>query len=394
MNINRFKCHTDFYRFHKFFTKLKLHINHFQLRNLVCCGTNISKGVFYPSSGFHDFNLQTVQNNLLDSSNEEHHAYFKINRLMFDNTACEKSESMKLDCLIDSRNLIHNSNSRISTLACTDKYLACGTYDDSEGGYVLTNVDDPDNIKSLGDFYLCDAITNHIIIDESSNQLIISSNDKCLRMVDIPRHQTLLMMSLPFAVNCAAINSHNHNEIFVAGDDLNSYIIDTRVRHDTIDGAATFHGHSDYSFSCDWSSKYENLLLTGNQDGCVRLWDRRKSNRHVYGWSGSLGASDIMNSGPVRNCKFSHNGEYISWAEGLDHVGIIQLDDLNRTEDDLLTRVQSIDFIGKCVGLTFAPIENNYGEQLIIGINDCPLGGILSYKLESRHKSLDFDLCF
>lgn len=313
---------------------------------------------------------------------------------MPDNLVLEKSRSMKLDCLVDSRALLNNSNNRISTLTCTDKYLACGTYGESEGGFILTDIEDPDNTKTIGDVYLSEAITNHIIINEHDDELIISSNDKKVRFIDMSKLTTKDSLDLPFAINCASINKFNSNEIFIVGDDLKGYIIDKRIKLDNIDRGVAFKGHNDFGFSCDWSSTDETHLLTGNQDSCVKLWDKRKSDESLFSWSGSLGASNVNNGGPVRNCKFSNNGEFITWAESLDHVGVIQMDDLNSCEEDIVSRIQSIDFIGKCVGLTFAPIENGYGEQLIIGVNDCPLGGILSYKLESRQKTLDFDFHF
>lgn len=374
---------------------MKLHINHFQLRNLVCCGSSISKGIYYPTSCFHDHNLQTVNSDYFYGAiDEDHTQYFKVNRLMPDETVLHKSESMKLDCLIDSRRLLKNSSNRISTIACTDKYLACGTYGHLEGGFILSDVQDPDNIKPLGDCSLSESITNHIIINEFDSELIVSSNDRTLRLVDLNNFATKKTIRLPFAINCASINKNNTNEIFIVGDDLNSYIIDKRIQTDNLKHGSAFKGHNDFGFSCDWSSTNENLLLTGNQDSCVKLWDRRKTEDSLFSWSGALGASSIDSGGPVRNCKFSNNGEFITWAESLDHVGVLQLEDLNECQDGLISKVQSIDFIGKCVGLSFAPIESGYGEQLIIGVNDCPLGGILSYKLESQQKTLDFDFHF
>ncbi|ABN64469.2 Mitotic spindle checkpoint protein BUB3, WD repeat superfamily [Scheffersomyces stipitis CBS 6054] len=398
-----YNLNTDFFKFDKFYSKLKLHITHFQLRNLICCGTNIANGIYYPSSYYHDHNLQTVQNNFLNSgsfpppSSEEYHTFFKINRLMPDNRLSRRSRSMKLDCLIDSRDLPKNSNNRISTLTCTNKYLACGTF---EGGFILSDVSDSDNVKTVGEYHLTsnsDGITNHIIIDERDSEIIVSSNDHSLRVFDIRTSQVSNnMVDLPFAINCASLSPSSPNELFVTGDHLNSFVIDTRMsQHNFENESQRFVGHCDYGFSCDWSSANENLLLTGNQDTTVRLWDKRNSDQSLYCWSGSLGSSDCHNGGPVRNCKFSHKGEYISWAESLDHIGIIQLEDLvTSSEESLQSRVQSIDFIGKCTGLNFAPIEGGHGEQLIIGVNDCPLGGILSYKLESKLKSLDFDFSF
>ncbi|KAK6456839.1 mitotic spindle checkpoint protein BUB3, WD repeat superfamily [Scheffersomyces xylosifermentans] len=396
LTIKSSNINTDFFKFHKFFSKLKLHITHFQLRNLVCCGSNIANGIYYPSSYYHDHNLQTVQNSTANaSSDEEYHSFFKINRLMPDNKLTKKTDSMRLDCLIDSRTLSKNSNNRISTLCCNDEFLVCGTF---EGGFILSDVSDPEDVKTLGEYHLTsnsDGITNHIIINDRDNEVIVSSNDRSLRVFDLERAKTTNdMVNIPFAVNCSAINPTNSNELLVTGDHLNSFIIDKRTINSTFNNCVQFKGHKDFGFSCDWSTQNPNLLLTGNQDTCVRLWDKRKSDESLYAWSGSLGSSDYRHGGPVRNCKFSYNGEYISWAESLDHIGIMQLSDLQKSEACIQSRVQSIDFIGKCTGLNFAPIEGGHGEQLIIGVNDCPLGGILSYKLESQYKPLDFDFHF
>ncbi|ODV80115.1 mitotic spindle checkpoint protein BUB3, WD repeat superfamily [Suhomyces tanzawaensis NRRL Y-17324] len=403
ITIRSFKSNTDFFRFHKFFCKLKLHITHFQLRNLVCCGPNISNGIYYPLSYHHDHNLQTVQNtNIIgnhsssnfDLNDDDYHTFFKINRLRPDNVPSATSDAMKLDCIIDSRDLLRNSNTRISTLTCTDNYLACGTF---EGGYILSDVSQPDSSKLLGEFNVTqnsDGITNHMIINENNNELIVSSNDRTLRAIDLERNTTRNMVDLSFAINCASINTHNTNEVFITGDHLSSFIIDRRICRMNQQSSQEFKGHNDFGFSCDWSTKDQNYLITGNQDSCVRLWDRRKSDSSMYCWSGSLGSRAYSSGGPVRNCKFNYSGDYIAWAESLDHVGIVQLDDLLHAQDHIQSRIQSIDFIGKCTGLNFSPIENGNGEQLIVGVNDCPLGGILSYKLESREKSLDFDFSF
>lgn len=395
--MRSYRTKTDFYSFSRFFSKLKIHITHFQLRNLVCCGPNLHNGIFYPLNYFHDHNLQMVSQ--ATSTLDEYHSFFKINRLMPDNTLLERP-AMKLDCLVDSRNLLRNSNSRISTLASSNRLLASGTF---EGGYILQDISDPDNSRLLGEFSLtsnADGITNHIVINED-RELIVSSNDFSLRFIDLQKNARE-MLSLPFAVNCLAKSPHNSNELLVTGDHVHSFILDKRVPMDpNFEAVQTFTGHEDFGFSCDWSSANANLIVTGNQDSCVKLWDRRVQHKSLYTWSSSLGSLDaqtsadsLLHGGPVRNTKFSHNGEYICWAESLDHIGIVQLDDLERATEETVPRVQSIDFIGKCIGLSFAETESGHGEELIVGVNDCPLGGILSYKLESRQKSLDFDFVF
>lgn len=344
--------------------------------------------MYYPLSYFHDAHLQTVNGSPED---EDCHAFFKINRLMPDKSRGLTSRAMKVDCLIDSRNLMKNSNSKISTLECTNNYLVSGTF---EGGYILSDVSDPDDVKILGEYQVTnniDGITNHVIINESDNELIVSSNDKNLRIIDLNSNRIKSTKSSPFPINCATLNTRNTNEIFVTGDNMNCYIQDKR---ESVQKQLTFSKHFDFGFGCDWSPTNENLLLTGNQDCTVKIWDRRKPQQSLQTWSGALGFSDSYYSGPVRNCKFSYNGEYIAWAESLDHVGILDTSDLLTNRLSISSRVQSIDFVGKCCGLRFAPMEQGHGEELIIGVIDCPLGGILSYKLESKFKPLDYDFYF
>lgn len=354
------------------------------------------------------FGVPTDEDDLL-------HQYFRINRLSPDVMAVgqnENREPMKLDCLLDSHDLNNNSNSKISNLACSNELLVCGTF---EGGYILVN---PSNNEVIGEHNIANnvnGITNHIVIDDTNNQLIVASNDKFIRLIDLnlsSKYSASVsqMYEFPFAINCVANNQRNLNEILFTGDDTKSYIIDKRQPQNVF--TSCLIGHEDYGFSCDWSPTNENLILTGNQDGSVKLWDRRMlfpkgkgNDNSLYSWDSSLGreccaginigASSTTIGGPVRNAKFSTQGDYISWAESLDHIGIIPTEELlTGKEISRLDRIQSIEFIGKCTGLSFAPTENGYGEELIIGVNDNPLGGILSYRLGSKGKSLDFDFHF
>lgn len=382
----------------------------------MACGLDITRGIYYPLIYFRDSQLQVLPTSIFrerELDPDMYHQFFKINRLSPDtNSITTIREPMKLDCLLDSHSLSQNyCSSRVSTLTCTDSLLVCGTF---EGGYILIDTEAIPGLNSIiGEHTVAskaDGITNHVVIKEEQNELCIASNDKFIRLVDLNRSSSYKAKvkesyELPFLVNCLAVNKANPYELLFTGDDINSYIIDARQNNDSksISNGISLKGHEDYGFSCDWSPTNENLLVTGNQDGSIKLWDKRKLGENsLYTWDSSLGRNCVDNNGsdstvvggPVRNTKFSHSGEYISWAESLDHVGIIPTQELLENNTGRLNRVQSVDFVGKCIGINFAPIDNERGEELIVGVNDKPLGGILSYRLGSKSKSLDFDFHF
>lgn len=311
-----------------------------------------------------------------------------------------RSQKMKVDCLLDSRYSRTNSNSRVASSACSNRFLANGTF---EGGVILHRIEDPDNVTLAGEFSLTnsvDGISNHVSIARDDSELVVASNDCHIRYLDLATARKTPHL-LPFAVNCLATNPHNPNEFVVAADDVYNYVLDRRTLGSRgLLSCIKFSGHLDYGFACDWSPQNENLLVSGNQDGTVRLWDRRFPEEAVHSWGSALGSAAfdiecLLVGGPVRNCKFSHSGNHVIWAESLDHVGVLKVSDLELpTPDGVHSRVQSIDFIGKCIGLNLCPSDSHGAEQLVIGINDCPLGGILTYSLELAQKPLDFDFVF
>ncbi|OBA20215.1 mitotic spindle checkpoint protein BUB3, WD repeat superfamily [Metschnikowia bicuspidata var. bicuspidata NRRL YB-4993] len=398
LKLTAYDTKTDFFEFHKFYSRLKNHITHFQLRSLVVCGQNAVSGIFYPSSYFHDDMLEPV---FLESDSvpaNDCHSFFKLIRLMQDETSLV-SESMKLDCLVDSRHLKYHSASRISSMACSSKFLAAGTF---EGGFILVDIEDPNDTRLSTEVLLTrssEGITNDIDISSDNLRLTVASNDAKLRHFDVEKSRKTSSIHLPFAVNRLVSNPHNNQEFFVAADSKENFIWDRRCLSENPKPSVTFLGHKDYGFSCDWSPRDEHLLVSGNQDGTVRLWDRRMAHSSLHCWNSALGshAFDIDESilgGPVRNCRFSHFGNHVVWAESLDHVGVIQMDDLKIGDELIQSRVQLIDFVGKCIGLNVRLTDSGHDEELIIGINDCPLGGVLSYRLDAPGKLLPLDFEF
>lgn len=305
---------------------------------------------------------------------------------MVDPTSLAK-KTMKLDCIHDSRFLKNNSNSRISSAACSSKFLANGTF---EGGVILHDIENPDCVKLHGEFSLTrnsDGITNCLALSKDNSKLFIASNDLTTQILDLGKGRVALKSETPFAINALALNPHNPALALLIGDNVDGIIVDYRCLQSNLQPSHTLQGHKDFGFCCDWSPTNERLLITGNQDGTMRLWDNRMMAESLNCWNSALGASTYDSNaaslgGPVRNCTFSYYGDYIVWAETLDHVGIAKASELSAHVPEQNLNVQSIDFIGKCIGINVCPTDGR-NEQLVIGVNDHPLGGILSYNLET-----------
>lgn len=308
-------------------------------------------------------------------------------------------KAMKLNCIQDSRTLKSNSNSRISSAACSNRYLANGTF---EGGVVLHDIEDPENTQLVGEYTLTgseDGITNCLTFSKDESRLFVASNDVTTRIMDLEKTKIVFKSKTPFAVNSLSVNPHNHNLALLVGDSVNALIMDYRcIPKNSLKACNVLQGHKDYGFACDWNQADDHIMISGNQDGTLRLWDTRKTNEAVYCWNSAVGSQiHQMNpsalGGPVRNCKFSHHGDYVIWAETLDHVGIVPVCDLLANKSLKHLNLQSIDFIGKCIGLNVRATDSSE-EQLVIGVNDHPLSGILTYKLERPLKLPHFDLTF
>lgn len=343
----------------------------------------------------HDDQLNQV--NPMDSFGG-HHSFFKLCRLMPDLTETSR-RTMKVDCIQDSRSLKMSSNSRISSSTCSKKHLASGTF---EGGLLIHNIENPDEHILIAERLLTkssDGITNCLAFNGDSSHLFIASNDLTTRVMDLEKTKVVFKANTPFAVNALSVNPKNTNVAVIVGDNVDAFIVDYRFQpRNSLDSSLVLSGHKDYSFCCDWSQADDNLLISGNQDGTMRLWDNRKTGDSVYCWNSALGSPiyDINSSalgGPVRNCKFSQSGSYVVWAETLDHVGVVPVEELRSGFVTKHLNVQSIDFIGKCIGLNTCAMDG-HDEKLVIGVNDHPLGGILTYNLETPQKLPPFDFAF
>ena len=89
-------------------------------------------------------------------------------------------------------------------------------------------------------------------------------------------------------------------------------------------------GHSDFSFATAWHPN-GNVVVTGNQDCTLRVWDVRKLGRSLQVLRGNVGA--------IRSIRFSGDGSYMVFAEPVDFVHVV--------DTKLYTEKQEIDFFGE-----------------------------------------------
>ncbi|CDK26842.1 unnamed protein product [Kuraishia capsulata CBS 1993] len=310
---------------------------------------------------------------------------------------------------------------KISTISTNSSLLAAGSFTGSIINYShqtstyeqYTLTTDPNGI------------INYIFVpaNESNHkeEIIVASNDRRLWYFNHARGQIVRKEVLDFAVNCIAENPSNSNEVLIVGDTPETIIVDRRDRRRP--PAVEMHGHRDFSFACDWSS--ENVFATGNQDGTIRIYDKRKISSDPW-FSKPLTVLCGGLQGAVRNIRFDPTGKYLAFAESIDNVYVVDTDNMKKwgmpessyqapkysrrprlsgdgfgsssfrtggfaKDPEQTVDYQSISMFGKVTGLVFTPSDNGYGQVLTIGVSDKSVGGILQYELKSCEKTLSLD---
>lgn len=257
---------------------------------------------------------------------------------------------------------------KISSLALTPDFCCTGGF---FGEYAIKSLrsenfdSDPTSNVHVG-LITSDTsgITNHIspqISRSGVSQMFVSSNDSCLRALDVETLKLTSEMYLDHPLNCSA-TSRDKRLTLAVGDHCSSILLDA----ENGEILRKFDGHTDYSFACAWSSD-GHTFATGSQDLTTRLYDARHTDQPIAIFKASIGA--------VRSLKFSECGKFLAIAEPADFVHVHDLHDLGKT--------QSIDFFGEISGIDFA------GDSFFVGNADKVIGGIAEYEL--RRDNLDLE---
>lgn len=271
--------------------------------------------------------------------------------------------------VLDLSNISASYPFKISSLALTPEYCCVGGF---FGEYALKYAgsgfqdDKPSENVHVG-LVTSDitGITNHIspqVSRSGTPQMRISSNDSCLRNMDVGSLRLTQEQFFDFPVNCSATSTDKRMQI-VVGDDCAALLLDAE-RGDVL---KTIKGHTDYSFACGWSND-GYTFATGSQDLTTRIYDARgNTDTPIAVFKASIGA--------IRSLKFSDCGRLLAVAEPADFVSIYDMQDLRHG--------QRIDFFGEISGIDFA------GDSFFVGNADRVIGGIAEFQVHRDRLGLE-----
>ncbi|KAK9239151.1 WD40-repeat-containing domain protein [Lipomyces kononenkoae] len=328
--VNRRYTNEDIFRFHCLYTAARPQLVHFQLRNLIA---PISKNNVYYSDG--------TSIKRLDSESGIIH------------NVLERSKSKSAI----------GSSIRISTMAASSDFAVAGGF---SGQYVYKKLDlAAESTAPTGEGLVTsdlNSITNHAdIIASRTNgtpNAVFSCNDGMVRTLDLEINKMTAEHQYPWAINCTATSPNGKMRI-VVGDAPESMLVDTTSG----EIMSMISGHKDYSFACAWSND-GYTVATGNQDMTCRVYDFRKFREPIHILGAQLGA--------IRSIRFDDSGKYMSMAEPVDYVHVINTRDFSRG--------QIIDFWGEISGVGFSPYSSSMDDSLWIGNSDKLVGGIMHFE--------------
>ncbi|TVY52161.1 putative WD repeat-containing protein [Lachnellula cervina] len=342
LNGSRLSDHENYFKFRRMDFDHKVHLTHFQLRNLMSCVSRDT--IFYtskskilqwnPSSGTKA--PESVVMNLESPNVQPFHA------------------------------AAFQGGTQISTLAAGHDILIAGGFC---GEYALVNLRSHKDTKHTEGLLTdeMNSITNHVQIHLSRSSSLpvaaFSSNDMGFRILDVNTNQFIAEHKYDHAINCSAISPDQRLRVLV-GDTRQVMICNS----ETGEVLQSLDGHRDYGFACDWADDGWTVA-TGNQDMQIKIWDARK-------WTSSSGAAQAVATisaemGGARKLQFSPVGSgkrVLVAAEPADFVSVI--------DAQTFTSKQTLSFFGEIGGVDFT----NDGQDLIVANCDSMRGGIMQYE--------------
>ncbi|KAM3089288.1 hypothetical protein ACMFMG_000892 [Clarireedia jacksonii] len=327
----------NYFRFRRMDFQPKVHLAHFQLRNLIACPSR--DRIFFASTS----------------------------KVMHYNTSSRSAPKALIDMsnpLVRTFNLSFDEL-QISTMASAHDIVVAGGF---AGQYGLMNIRARKGMKASQGVITehINNITNHVQIhlsrSSSSPLVTFSSNDSGVRTLDVATNKFISSHMYEPAINCTAESPDQRLRVMV-GDTRRVMICNS----DTGEILQGLDGHRDFGFACAWSGDGWTVA-TGNQDMLVKIWDARK-------WTNSAGIAQPVQTiasemAGVRGLKFSPIGSgrrVLAAAEPGDYVNIINAETFDSK--------QVLSFFGEIGGIDFT----DDGQSLIVANCDRLRGGIMEF---------------
>lgn len=341
----------DFFKFRRMNFKHKIHLSHFQLRNLIACSSR--NNVFLAG---HARVIQTNPNygqrciamNLSEPEVQPTHgpAWAAV---------------------------------KISTIAAKHGILIAGGFH-GEYGMMALNQPDSKHVEGLvADHPNC--ITNHIQINLNRQsglpEAVIVSNDNGIRTLDCTTNKFTRYHEYEHAINCSA-QSPDHRLRVLVGDTCDVMICNA----ETGEILQKLGGHCDYGFACDWADNGWHVA-TGNQDKLVKIWDARM-------WKKSDGkpnplATIASTMAGVRSLRYSPLGSGKRVLVASEPADIISVIDAETYESK-----QTLDMFGEIAGTDFSPD----GQSIFVGVHDNLRGGLMEFEKCGFGRSYEHESIF
>ena len=311
-------------------TKSISHLSHFQLRNLMCCGSG--SDIYYAGKNkiFHMVPGTDINRTVMDLSKP-------------------KGDSPSFQ-----------EGWKTSTMTAKHGVLLVGGFN---GEYAMLGLDSSLGTKHVQGTVTTDdnAITNYIHTYRSRTNshptAALCSNDKKIRILDCYTNTFTAEFEYQWAVNCTAISPCGRLRVIV-GDDRDVMIANA----ETGSILQSLPGHMDYGFACDWADDGIHVA-TANQDRQIRVYDARNWSRPV-----SCLMTDIAGARALRFSPVGSGRRLLVAAEPADVVHVIDATSY-KTEHRL-------DMFGEICGISFNPD----GQRLYVANADDFVGGIVEFE--------------
>eukprot|EP00127_Corallochytrium_limacisporum_P006013 Clim_evm2s216 gene=Clim_evmTU2s216 len=215
--------------------------------------------------------------------------------------------------------------------------------------------------------------------------ILVSNNDRTVKVVGLPSNEHLTSVHLPCPVNYAAMSPDGRSMVTV-GDDKSAVLFDVRNNvsgNGALNGSGGTLGGSlqfsqtmeftacqDTGFSCCWDNTGVHIAIAG-QDGHLTVFDVRKLDKPMV----NLASKQFPGvKGAVRSVKYSPKGSAMDLLAFSEHTTYIHLLDARTYSEEQIIRVCPEGIDVHIAGIAWL----GKGDALVTGM-DTERGAVVNY---------------